>query len=133
MAQVTQTLDTTALRLRSNATVEALPLNDDFWPRLAQGALGDFHHEFLVTQHSFSGRWAQSEMHPNGDEIICLLAGSATFVLEHPDGAEHLALDRLGALVVVPQGIWHHAYSEAGCTLLFITAGEGTQHRPAPE
>ena len=35
-----------------------------------------------------------------------------------------------GAFVVVPRGTWHTATVHAPSAGLFITAGEGTQHRP---
>jgi mannose-6-phosphate isomerase-like protein (cupin superfamily) len=70
-----------------------------------------------------------AEMHPNGDEVVCLLSGRATMVLEI-DGREKLVeLDEPGAYVIVPQGTWHTARTNEPCRMLFITAGEGTQHR----
>lgn len=125
-------LDDTALRLRTDTRVEALTMDASFWPRLMNGDLGDFHNEFLITQSRFSGRWSQAEMHPMGDEIVCLLAGQCRFVLQKAAGDERLELDRPGSLVVVPAGVWHYAESGDDCTLLFITAGEDTQHRPNP-
>lgn len=125
--------DDTAVRLSADASAEALTLDDSFWPRLMQGELGDFHQQFLITQGSSIGRWAQAEMHPCGEEIVCLLEGEADFVLQYPDGDETIALRRPGAFVVVPRDVWHYAESASGCKMLFITAGENTQHRPAPE
>ena len=59
---------------------------DGFWPKLMQGQLGDFRHEYLVTTAAYSADWPNWEMHPNGDEIVCLLEGSATMVLAGADG-----------------------------------------------
>ena len=42
-----------------------------------------------------------------------------------------IALDRAGAFVIVPKGTWHTARADGHCEMLFITAGEGTRHRPA--
>ena len=124
-------LSSTFLRLRSDASVEPLPVDATFWQRLSSGQLGTFHHEFLVTTHAFDKDWPMWEMHPNGDEVVCLLSGAATFVLER-DGAHHtIDLDTPGSYAIVPKGTWHTARARAASNMLFITAGEGTQHRPA--
>lgn len=124
-------LASTYPRLRSDATVEPLPVDESFWPRIMKGELGSFHHEYLVTPFGYDRSWPNWEMHPNGDEVVVLLEDRATFVLEI-DGRERLVeLDKCGAYVVVPRGAWHTARTATPCRMLFITAGEGTQHRPA--
>jgi mannose-6-phosphate isomerase-like protein (cupin superfamily) len=102
-----------------------------FWQRLTSGQLGDFHNEFLVASSSFETDWPMWEMHPHGDEVVCLLSGSATLLLEKVDGTEEIALNTNGAYVLVPKGTWHTAKTQGPCRMLFITPGEGTQHRPA--
>lgn len=126
-----RSLTSSYLRLRPDASVEELEGGESFWARLAQGELGDFHNEYLVTQFSYDSDWASWEMHPNGDEIVCLLSGQATFVLETASGASEIELVRAGDYVRVPRGTWHTARTRVPTTMLFITAGEGTQHRPA--
>ena len=124
-------LATTYLRLRPDTSIETLPVNDEFWPRLMSGALGTFHHEYLVTMHGFTADWPNWEQHPNGDEIVCLLEGRVTMVLEQ-DGRERLVeLSETGGYVLVSRGTWHTARTRTPCRMLFITAGEGTKHRPA--
>lgn len=122
-------LTTTYLRLRNDSLVEPLPVTPDFWQRLGSGALGTFKNERLVTTHTYNKPWTVAEMHPNGDEIVCLLSGSVTFVLETPDGEKTVELREPGAYVIVPQGTWHTARTHEPCRMLFITAGEGTQHK----
>jgi mannose-6-phosphate isomerase-like protein (cupin superfamily) len=122
-------LSSTYLRLRSDATVEPLPVDDTFWPRIATGQLGTFHHEYLVTSHAVDTDWAVWEMHPKGDEIVCLLSGSVTFVLERERGHQAIELGEPGAYLIVPGGTWHTARARRPSRMLFITAGEGTQHR----
>ena len=34
-----------------------------------------------------------------------------------------------GHYVLVPRGTWHTARTNGQCTMLFITPGEGTEHR----
>jgi mannose-6-phosphate isomerase-like protein (cupin superfamily) len=126
-------LSSTFLRLRPDSSIEKLPV-DSFWPRLMKGELGDFHHEYLVTTAEYSADWPNWEMHPNGDEIVCLLEGSATMVLAAPDGGhEEILLTRPGGFAFVPRSRWHTARIATSARFLFITAGEGTQHRTPGE
>jgi mannose-6-phosphate isomerase-like protein (cupin superfamily) len=121
----------TYLRLRADASVEPLPVDNTFWQRIMSGQLGDFHHEFLIAGSTFDRDWATWEMHPNGDEIVCLLFGAVTFLLEEALGTKEIELKDSGAYVVIPKGTWHTARTPGQCRMLFITPGEGTQHRPA--
>jgi mannose-6-phosphate isomerase-like protein (cupin superfamily) len=124
-------LTSTYLRLRPDATVEPLAVDDTFWPRLMSGALGNFRNEYLVTTFGYDRDWPMWERHPNGDEVVVLLEGRATFVLEIDGGERHVSLDTSGAYVIVPRGTWHTARAAGPCRMLFITAGEGTEHRDA--
>lgn len=80
-------LSSTYLRLRSDVSIEPLAVDTDFWNKLASGRLGNFHNEYLVTTHEFNADWPHWEMHPNGDEVVCLSAGQLVFILE-TDGKE---------------------------------------------
>ena len=95
-------LNTDFLRLRGDCTTEALALGDQFWPQLMSGKLGDFHHEYLVATSAFDRDWSNWECHPNGDEIVLLLAGRATFVLETSAGERREELAGVGEYVRVP-------------------------------
>ncbi len=122
-------LSATYLRLRPDASVEPLAVDATFWQRIGAGELGTFHNEYLVAVHAFDADWRVWEMHPNGDEVVCLLSGTATFVLEEQDGRREVALEQSGSYVIVPKGTWHTARTKGPCRLIFITAGEGTAHR----
>lgn len=124
-------LASTFLRLRPDASIEPLPVDETFWPRLMAGELGDFHNEYLVTSYTFEADWPNWEMHPNGDEIVCLIEGAVTFVLERAGERRTIELAKSGSYVVVPSGTWHTAKVRTSARMLFITAGEGTQHREA--
>ena len=129
-------LSSTYLRIRgADAGIEPLPTGSDFWPRLMSGALGTFHNEFLVTTLSYDKPWPSWERHPNGDELVLLLEGRATFVLESDGGERTVELAESGDYVLVPRGTWHTSRGRTACRLLFVTAGEGTEIRPtaAPE
>jgi len=116
-------------RLRPDASAEPITVDANFWQDLAAGSFGDFHNEYLVTTQSFSRNWPMWEMHPRGDEIVVLISGSLDIILEKKSGNRILPLRDAGSWVLVPRGLWHTARVNAMCVVLFITAGEGTQHR----
>ncbi len=122
-------LTSTFLRLRTDSLVDPLPVTADFWPKLMTGALEFRSHDRLVTMISFDRSWPNAEMHPNGDEVVCLVSGRVTMVLEIGGGEKLVELGEPGAYVVVPKGTWHTARTDVKCTMFFITAGEGTEHR----
>ena len=124
-------LDSTYLRLRTDATAEPLPVDETFWPRLINGELGTFHDEYLVTLLEHPSDWGSWERHPAGDEIVVLLEGAATFVLDRGGRHEETALDAPGDYVIVPRGTWHTARIRKPARMLFITPGEGTETRGA--
>lgn len=124
-------IDTTFLRLRGTGSVEPLPAGNDFWPRLMSGQLGDFHHEYLVTTARYDADWPGWEQHPLGDEVVVLLSGAVTFVLEEDGTRREVELGAPGDFVIVPKGAWHMARVRTPSRLFFITAGEGTRGRPA--
>jgi mannose-6-phosphate isomerase-like protein (cupin superfamily) len=127
----TSNLTSTFLRLRADSAIEKLPFDDSFWPRLMEGKLGTLHHEYLVTTSTFKTDWPSWERHPKGDELVCLLSGAVTLELEFPGGNEQVRLARLGDFALIPRGTWHTAKTSVETTMLFITAGEGTEGRPA--
>ncbi len=84
----------------------------------------------LVSQHSFTESWDAWEMHPHGSEVVICTAGAMVLTQEFPDGGiERVAL-AAGDYAINPPGVWHTADVEAQATAIFITAGEGTAHRP---
>mgnify|MGYP001058085260 CR=1 FL=1 len=121
------------LRLRPDASVEPLVVDDTFWQRISAGQLGSFHNEYVVSWYAFDSDWPMWEMHPNGDEVVCLISGAVTFVMERETGLQTVDLTESGAFVVVPRGTWHTARVRAPSRALFITPGEGTQHRPVSD
>lgn len=119
------------LRMRPDASVEVMPVDDTFWPRLMSGQMGDFKNEFLICHLSFTEDWPTWEIHPNGDEIVFLVSGTAEFYLESPEGeVSSLVLNQPGHYVFVPQGHWHTAKISQPTSMVFFTPGEGTENRP---
>jgi quercetin dioxygenase-like cupin family protein len=84
----------------------------------------------LVTVHSFDESWTSWEMHPVGAEVVLCLSGTMTLHQEHADGARSTVVLAPGQYAINPPGTWHTADVESTASALFITAGEGTQHRP---
>ncbi len=123
-------IESTHLRLKPNGLADRLPVTDQFWPDLIAGKFGDFHNEYLVTTSSFHAPWPTWEKHPNGDEIVILLSGSVDFTLETAEGNKVVQVRKSGEYVFVPKAHWHTADPLQPTTMLFITAGEGTQVRP---
>lgn len=84
----------------------------------------------LVNLHTFTEPWGMWEMHPNGHEVVFCIKGHLTLHQETGDGkVTVIALDP-GEYAINDPGVWHTADADEEVTALFITAGEGTQHRP---
>lgn len=73
----------------------------------------------------FSGKSAW-ERHPQGDEIVQIVAGETKLHLITAEGRETLAL-KPGMLVVVPQNAWHQFEAPNGVSLITATP-QPTEH-----
>ncbi|POX43142.1 cupin [Streptomyces sp. Ru71] len=73
------------------------------------------------------------EMHPEADELVCVLSGRIRFHL-HPDTPgtpEQTATLTPGTAIVVPRGRWHRMQIDEGpVQLLSLSPREGTQLKP---
>lgn len=83
----------------------------------------------LISCHEFDDDWTSWEKHPNGDEVIILLSGAVTFVLQQDQGNQSIALNTEGSCVIIPKNTWHTAKTNIKSKVLFITPGEATQHK----
>lgn len=83
----------------------------------------------LVSEHSFSEDWPSWEMHPHGSEVVICTAGAMLLTQEFPDGRIKRTELTAGGYAINPPGVWHIADVTGSATAIFITAGEGTQHR----
>lgn len=84
----------------------------------------------LVSFYRFTESWDGWEMHPRGAEVVLCLEGAITLHQEHADGSTDEVTLGAGEYAINPPGTWHTADIEGVATALFITAGEGTEHRP---
>ena len=72
---------------------------------------------------SGDGAW---ERHPNGDELVQIVEGSATLHIITEDGPQSYPVSA-GTMVVVPQGTWHRFHSPDGVGLVTATP-KPTEH-----
>ena len=87
-----------------------------------------------MSAFTFSEPWPTWERHPAGEELVMLLAGEATVVLEDAHGQTHaVSLSAPGAYVLVPKNVWHTARTTVPTTMVFLTPGAGTEHRPVDD
>jgi mannose-6-phosphate isomerase-like protein (cupin superfamily) len=123
--------------LEPDGAAIVLPGGMDFWSQLMSGGASDpgirrlieSEHGRLLTVLTMNADWTNWEMHPVGEELLFMLEGNATFLLDLPDGVKEVALTA-GRLLVIPRGVWHTAKVSGPVRLLTITAGKGTQHKP---
>lgn len=83
----------------------------------------------LVTMSSFRSPWSMWEMHPKGHEVVVCITGEMTIIQELPSGEVRTTLSP-GEYAINEPGVWHTADVAGEATALFITAGQGTEHRP---
>jgi quercetin dioxygenase-like cupin family protein len=84
----------------------------------------------LVSMFTFSENWTSWEMHPAGPEVVLCTSGSMTLRQEWADGRRETVTLGPGDYAINPSGVWHTADVVGETTGVFITIGEGTQHRP---
>ena len=100
-----------------------------WYDRYAERNAADGAEGRLVTLHTFSEPWTTWEVHPHGEELVVCTDGAITL---HQDagGAVRTVTLRAGEAVINPPGTWHTADVAGSATVLFVTAGRGTQIRP---
>lgn len=127
----TPRLEERFIHLGLGARAEVLPPFDGMAWYEAYGAhaAADGAEGRLVSQYTFTADWDAWEMHPAGAEVVICTHGAMILVQEFADGRqERTALDA-GDYAINPAGVWHTADVAESATAIFITAGEGTQHR----
>lgn len=82
----------------------------------------------LLTCFELSEDFKVWEMHPKGDELLIALSGAYDVFLELPEGEKKFALEA-GRIFIVPQGTWHRAVVRTPGRVIFLTPGEGTEHK----
>lgn len=84
----------------------------------------------LVSLFRFEESWDSWEMHPQGEEVVCVVQGHMTLRQELPGGSNQEYELGPGDYAINPRGVWHTADADAPVVALFITPGKGTTNRP---
>lgn len=100
-----------------------------WYERYAQRHSDDGSDGRLVSMHTFSASWTSWEVHPCGSEVVLCTSGEITLIQEVNGAQQRISL-RPGQYAINEPGVWHTADVEDTATAVFITAGEGTNHRP---
>lgn len=104
----------------------AIPVTEGFWPDLISGRLklkGRLVSAYEM--HDFP-HW---ERHPAGEELIVVLSGAIDFILEEPGGERVVSVAK-GQAFLIPTNVWHRGVVRSPGEALFVTEGEGTEHKP---
>jgi mannose-6-phosphate isomerase-like protein (cupin superfamily) len=114
-------LAASVLHIDGVGTIDRTPNEPDRWSR--RELLPSSGH--LITVFTYTAPWAYCERHPTGDELVVLLEGSATFLVDD------VRVELLpGLACVVPTGAWHGLVECKTATMLFITPEPArTEHR----
>ncbi|WP_433543751.1 cupin domain-containing protein (plasmid) [Streptomyces sp. CA-294286] len=83
----------------------------------------------MVTIFDGEGPGDHWERHPAGDELVVCLNGSVTVTRVMDEGPDRVVLGP-GEATVNPAGVWHAVDMTGQASILTITAGLGTDHRP---
>ncbi|WP_447728202.1 cupin domain-containing protein [Sphingomonas koreensis] len=127
-------LDTHPIHLGLGATAIAEPAftGGEWFEAYAARHAGDGAEGRVVMQYSFAESWGMWEVHPHGAEVVLCVAGRTTLIQQLPDGEEVRVTLEAGDYAINSPGVWHTADIAPGdeATCVFITAGEGTDHKP---
>jgi quercetin dioxygenase-like cupin family protein len=119
------------LGLGATAVVEpAFTGTMDWYMAYAQRHSGDGAEGRVVSMNTYKGAWPMWEMHPRGSEVVLCIAGAITLHQESAAGSRATVELVPGEYAINEPGTWHTADVPDSATVLFITAGLGTQHRP---
>lgn len=110
---------------------DTIAVTDTIWSDLDQ-RFGNSAGHTLIASFSFDDDWPTWEIHPNGDEVVCLMSGDADMILATGEGEQSVRLTAPGSFIVVPGNTWHTAKVHTPTTMLFVTPGEGTENRETP-
>ncbi len=105
---------------------KALPVTDAFWPDLISGKLQIKGR--LVSAYAMAD-FRNWERHPAGEELIFVVSGAMDIILDEPEGERVVRVGK-GQAYLIPKGIWHRGIVREPGDALFVTEGEGTEHRP---
>jgi len=117
-------LEQTYLSLDGQGQVRTHPV-EGFWESVDRNPtiLGTLVGGYVSTED-----WPHWEMHPAGEEVLVLVEGRMTLILDEPAGERRVEMTP-GSTCIVPRGIWHRAIVPEASRFVGITYGAGTEHR----
>lgn len=121
-------LTQTFARLTDVGDIEAVPLTTTFWRGKGAAASGDRFVGIVDFSSSRDLHSSSQEVHPDGDELIVLLAGALDVMIDDGSNESAIALDN-GHAAVVPRGAWHRLVIREPGRLLFINIRTSMQSR----
>lgn len=114
--------------IKPDQTTDTVQVSPTIYQELDEN-YNNFKDHQLVSIYNFSENWPSWEKHPKGDEIVILVSGQVTFVLDIDGEHQETELSEAGDYAIVPKNIWHTAKTNTPSKVLFITPGEGTENR----
>src|SRR5690606_25461396 len=97
----------TYVQFHDGGGAEIIEVTERFWPDVMAGKISLDGR--LVTVGRMTEDWPHWEMHPEGEELVVLLSGAVTLIVER-DGRELSArLDAPGRAWLNRRGDWHRA------------------------
>ncbi len=127
LPRTTFDLSSKHLHLGRDGAAETMEGGAAFWQSLMSGAVKLS--GWLVTVSELIDDVDHWEMHPQGEELLVALSGALAVVLQEPAG-ERLVMMASREALVIPRGIWHRVVVREPGSLLFVTFGDGTEHKP---
>ena len=116
------------LGLGASATSEPHFTGMDWYEAYSARHADDGREGRLESMYAFDAAWDSWEMHSEGSEVVICTDGKMTLVQEI-EGQEVRTTLRAGEYAINRPGTWHTADVQKHATVLFITAGLGTQIR----
>jgi mannose-6-phosphate isomerase-like protein (cupin superfamily) len=117
------------LGMGARAVVEPQFTGPEWYERYGERHADDLDEGRLVSLFRFEEPWTSWEMHPAGDEVVCVVQGHMTLHQELADGSTCSHDLGPGEYAINPRGAWHTADADEPVVALFITAGKDTTHR----
>jgi mannose-6-phosphate isomerase-like protein (cupin superfamily) len=102
----------------------------EWYERYSERHRDDLEEGRLVSLFRFEESWTSWEMHPQGEEVVCVVQGHMTLHQELPEGSRKSFDLGPGDYAINPRGCWHTADAAEPVVALFITPGKDTANRP---
>jgi mannose-6-phosphate isomerase-like protein (cupin superfamily) len=100
----------------------------EFLEQYSQKFASDSDDGRLVMIGESTKTWTSWERHPAGEELVVVMSGKLTLIQEI-DGSTRFVPMKSGEAVVNPRGVWHTVDVVEPGRCLFVTPGQGTEHR----